>query len=324
MKHILNFPMNVIRSFFGIISQIFNSIFQAIASFFTFIFKQLVAFIATFKKPMATSINSARGFIIAFLVGLLVAIVAVGVQPFGLSDFTHTSKTLFLIGFGVVAFVGMLVTKFVLPSIISSFYDNQQWTIARQVIHLTVSLLIIGALMMSYSNFFKIATFEFIDILKAVAICIIPITIITFIQQSLFQNKFSSSAESINSSLNSIDFPASKQLFPVMVFGESGQKLSLIPNQLIYAETSKDSTDFYWQTMLGVEKTTIQTPLAQVEKELSAHPQFVRLHRNYVINMRGIQKVEGNARGYRLRIARMNNEIPVTWKFHKKLEKIGQ
>ena len=316
--------MNILRSFFGIISQIFNSIFQAIASFFTFIFKQIVAFIATFKKPMATSINSVRGFIIAFLVGLLVAIVAVGVQPFGLSEFTHASKTLYLIGFGVVAFIGMLIAKFVLPSIISSFYDNQQWTIARQVIHLTVSLLIIGALMMSYSNFFKIATFEFIDVLKAVALCIIPIAIITFIQQGLFHNKFSTSAENINSNLNSIEFPASKQLFPVMVFGENNQKLSLIPNQLIYAETSKDSTDFYWQTLMGVEKTTIQTPLKQVEKELSVYPQFVRLHRNYVINMRGIQKVEGNARGYRLRIARMANEIPVTWKFHKKLEKIGQ
>lgn len=324
MKHILNFPMNILRSFFCIVSQIFNSIFQAIASFFTFIFKQIVAFIATFKKPMATSINSVRGLIIAFLVGLLVTIVAVGVQPFGLSDFTHASKTLYLIGFGVVAFIGMLIAKFILPSIISSFYDNQQWTIARQVIHLTVSLLIIGALMMSYGNFFKIATFEFVDVLKAVALCIIPVAIITFIQQSLFHNKFSSSAENITNSLSSIEFPASKQLFPVMVFGASGQKLSLIPNQLIYAETSKDSTDFYWQTLMGVEKTTIQTSLALVEKELSAHPQFVRLHRNYVINMRGIQKVEGNARGYRLRMARMANEIPVTWRFHKKLEKIGQ
>jgi hypothetical protein len=40
--------------------------------------------------------------------------------------------------------------------------------------------------------------------------------------------------------------------------------------------------------------------------------------------MRGIHKVEGNARGYRLRIARTKHEIPVSWKFHKKLEQIGQ
>lgn len=298
--------MNILRSFFGSIGQLIGT------------------FIAAFKKPMATSINSFRGFIISLLVGLFVAIVAVGVQPFGISEFANNSKTLYLIGFGVVAFVGMLIAKFVLPMILSNFYNDQQWTVARQIVHLTITILIVGTLIMAYSNYFSIAAFTFIDILKAVAIAIIPITLITFIQQNLFHSKFTSTAENINSSLESINPPASKQLFPVMVFGESGQQLSLIPNQLIYAETSKDSTDFYWQSLMGVEKTTIQTPLAQVEKELAAHPQFVRLHRNFVINMRGIHKVEGNARGYRLRIARTKHEIPVSWKFHKKLEQIGQ
>lgn len=298
--------MNILRSFFGSISQIIGT------------------FIASFKKPMATSINSIRGLIISLLVGLFVAIVAVGVQPFGLSDFTNDSKTLYLIGFGIVAFVGMLVAKFILPMILSNFYNDQQWTVGRQIVHLSATILIVGSSIMLYSNYFNITALTFIDIIKTVAVCILPIVVITFIQQKLFHNKFSTTAENINSSLESINPPASKQLFPVMVFGESGQKLSLIPNQLIYAETSKDSTDFYWQSLMGVEKTTIQTPLAQVEKELAAHPQFVRLHRNFVINMRGIHKVEGNARGYRLRIARTKYEIPVSWKFHKKLEQIGQ
>ncbi len=273
---------------------------------------------------MATSISSTRGFIISLLVGLFVAIVAIGVQPFGISEFTHESKTLYLIGFGIVAFVGMLIAKFVLPMALASFYNDQQWTVARQIIHLTISFFIVGILVMIYGSTFQITSLSLTDILAVVAIAIIPITLVTFIQQNLFHNKFSTTAENINSSLESINPPASKQLFPVMVFGESGQKLSLIPNQLIYAETSKDSTDFYWQSLMGVEKTTIQTPLAQVEKELAAHPQFVRLHRNFVINMRGIHKVEGNARGYRLRIARTKHEIPVSWKFHKKLEQIGQ
>ncbi len=306
MKTLLNLQMNILRSFFGGISQFIGT------------------FIASFKKPMATSINSIRGFIISLLVGLFVAIVAVGVQPFGLADFTNDAKTLYLIGFGIVAFVGMLVAKFVLPSILSNFYNDQQWTVGRQIVHLSATILIVGTLIMLYSNYFNITALTFVDILKTVAVCILPIAITTFIQQKLFHNKFSTTAENINSSLESINPPVSKQLFPVMVFGESGQKLSLIPNQLIYAETSKDSTDFYWQSLMGVEKTTVQTPLAQVEKELAAHPQFVRLHRNFVINMRGIHKVEGNARGYRLRIARTKHEIPVSWKFHKKLEQIGQ
>ena len=324
MKTILNLPMNILRSIFSVISQFFSNVFGAISQFFAFIRKQIVALINSFKRPMATSINSMRGFVISLLAGLFVAIIAVGVQPFGLSNFSHESKTLYLVGFGLVAFVGMLIAKFVIPQILKGFYDNQDWTIARQVIHLSVVMCIIGSLFIAYSNYFSISNFAFIDVLKALVICIIPAVVVTFIQQNLFHTQFSTAADKINSHLNSLNLPASKQILPVLVFGENGQKLSLLPNQLIYAETSKNSTDFYWQNLMGFEKTTVQTSLANVEKELSAHPQFVRLHQNFVVNMRGIQEVEGNARGYRLRIARKNQAIPVSWKFHKKLEKIGK
>jgi DNA-binding LytR/AlgR family response regulator len=324
MKTILNLPMNILRSFFSAISQFFSSIFGVIAQFFAFIYKQIVALFNLFKLPMATSINSMRGLIISFLVGLLVAIIAIGVQPFGLSEFSHESKTLYLIGFGFVAFVGMLIAKFALPQVLKSFYDTQSWTVARQVIHLSLVIIIIGALIVAYSNFFNISAFTYLDVLKALALCIIPAVVITFIQQNMFHNKFTTTADNINSNLKSSTPPSSTQILPVLVFGESGNKLSLLPNQLIYAETSKNSTDFYYQNLMGVEKTTVQTSVANVEKELSSHPQFVRLHNNFVVNMRGIHKVEGNARGYNLHVARKNNAIPVTWKFHKKLEEIGK
>lgn len=313
MKTILNLPMNILRSFFSTINL-----------FLTAIRKQIVSFIHAFKRPMATSINSMRGFVISLLVGLFTAIVAVGVQPFGLSDFNHESKTWYLIGFGVVAFVGMLIAKFGLPQILKGFYDDQNWTIGRQVIHLSVVMLIIGLMILAYSNYYSITSFTLIDILKVVAVGVIPAVVITFIQQKLFHTRFTTAADDINGNLNTLTLPDSKQVLPVLVFGESGQKLSLLPNQLIYAETSKDSTDFYWQNLMGVEKTTVQTSLANVEKELSSYPQFVRLHRNFVVNMRGIHKVEGNARGYNLFIARKKQAIPVSWKFHKKLEEIGK
>ena len=313
MKTLLNLPMNILRS-----------IFSTISLFFAAIRRQVLSFFDAFTRPMATSINSVRGLVISFLVGLFVAIVAVGVQPFGLLNFSHESKMLYLIGFGVVAFVGMLIAKFVLPQSLKNFYNNQHWTVGRQVIHLLVVMLIVGSLIYAYSNYFSIASFSFLDVLKVTAFGIIPAVLITFIQQKLFHTQFSTTADRINENLNSLNLPTSQQILPVLVFGESEKKLSLLPNQLIYAETSKDSTDFYWQNFMGVEKTTVHTSLANVEKELSAHPQFVRLHRNFVVNMRGIQKVEGDARGYRLNIARKNNAIPVSWKFHKKLERIGK
>ena len=305
--------MNILRGLSNPIRQIL-----------VFISSRITALLTSFQRPMATSIRSMRGLVISLQVALFVAIIAVGMQPFDLSHFEHPQKTLILLGFGGVAFIAMLISKFVLPSVFTRFYNEQQWIIIRQCIHFTIIVFILTSLIIGYSNFFQIQSFDMLDILKVLAISILPIIVTTFIQQKVFHKKFVACAETINNRLNTLENPQSNQILPVLVFGEKSNKLSLLPNQFIYAETSAESTNIYWQNFMGVEKTTIHTPIITIEKELSSHPQFVRLHKKFIINLRGIQKVEGNARGYQLRIARTNREISVPWKFHKILEKLAE
>lgn len=299
--------------------NIFRAITDGFSNFFTFIFKQIRLFIESFSRPMATSVMSLKGLIFAVVVGLFVAILAVGVQPFGLSEFSHFNKTLYLIGFGVVAFVGMLIAKFALPFVLKGFYNEETWTVGRQVIHVAFILLLISVLMIVYSNTMKIKEFDFFDAVIVLAIGIVPAIILSITQQKVYQNKFIANAENINRNLDNLSFPQPKQVFPVMVFGK---QLSIVPNQLIYAETSATTSTFYYQTLTGIEKKTINLSLAEVEKELATYPQFVRLHENFIVNLNGIQKVEGNARGYKLNLARVSEEIAVVRKYQGVLEKV--
>ncbi|RFS13287.1 LytTR family transcriptional regulator DNA-binding domain-containing protein [Emticicia sp. C21] len=302
--------MNIFRAISVTSSQVLN-----------FVREQLIALNEAFRLPMATSIRSLRGLLIALLVGLFVAIIAVGMQPFGLDLFNHEQKTELLLGFGGVAAFAMLLVKFVLPTIFPKFYNKQNWTVARQSLHFLIMVLLITTLMVIYGNTFHIITFKINDILKVFALSIIPVIVTTFIQQRVFQNKFAACAESINHALRTLAKSNTEQNLSVLVLGEKDERLSLLPNQFIYAETDKTSTNIYWQNFMGVEKTTIH---ADVEKELSASPQFIRLDKNIIVNTRGILKVEGNARGYQVRIARTSREIAVPWRFHKQLEKLIQ
>ncbi|MFD0878384.1 hypothetical protein ACFQ1A_29735, partial [Massilia pinisoli] len=85
--------------------------------FLNFVREQILALNEAFRLPMATSIRSWRGLLISSLVGLFVAIIAVGIQPFGLDLFNHEQKTELLLGFGGVAFFAMLIIKFALPTL---------------------------------------------------------------------------------------------------------------------------------------------------------------------------------------------------------------
>lgn len=302
--------MNILRAISVTSSQILN-----------FVREQLIALNEAFRLPMATSIRSLRGLLISILVGLFVSIIAVGMQPFGLDLFNHEHKTALLLGFGGVATLAMLIVKFVLPTIFPKFYNKQNWTIARQSLHFLIMVLLITSLIVVYSNTFYMITFRINDILKVFALSIIPVIVTTFIQQRVFHNKFATCAELIDNALTQSAIVDLNQPLAILSLGEKNEKLNLLPNQLIYAETTKDSATLYWQNFLGVEKATIY---GDVEKQLSAYPQFIHLDKSIIVNIHGIQKVEGNARGYQVRIARTNREIAVPWRFHKKLEKLVQ
>jgi hypothetical protein len=302
--------MNILRAISITSSHILN-----------FIREQLIALNEAFRLPMATSIRSWRGLLISLLVGLFVAIIAVGMQPFGLDLFNHEQKTELLLGFGGVAALAMLIVKFILPLIFPKFYNKQSWNVARQSLHFLIMVLLITSLMGAYSNLFHIITLKISDILKVFALSIIPVIVTTFIQQRVFQNKFASCASLINEALHASARSDAGENLSVVVLGERDKQLSLLPNQFIYAEMAKDSTDVYWQNFMGIEKTTIH---ADVEKALTANAQFIHLDKHIIVNTRGILRVEGNARGYQVRIARTSREIAVPWRFHKQLEKLMQ
>ena len=298
--------MNILRAISITGNQILN-----------FIREQLISLGEAFRRPMATSIRSMRGFLISVLVGLFVAIIAVGMQPFGLDLFNHEQKTELLLGFGLAACIGMLIVKFVLPVIFPRFYDKSSWTIARQALHFLIMVLLLLSLMAAYSNAFHIVTFKLNDILKIFVLSILPVIVTTFIQQKVFHKRFVACAEVINNSLKQLKVTDADNIPQVLNLDKN---FSLLPNQFIYAEIFQDSAEVCWQNFLSIEKTIVRP---DIEKELSVYEQFIYLDKKIIVNTRGIQKVEGNARGYQVRIARTTKEVTVPWKFHKCLEKLA-
>jgi DNA-binding LytR/AlgR family response regulator len=158
---------------------------------------------------------------------------------------------------------------------------------------------------------------------KVLAISVIPAIILAFINEKSARNAFISKADNINTSLKNQTITKAAQLIPNMTFvGENGAKLSILPNQLIYAEVSPNSTEFHYQNFLIIEKMTLPINQSIVKKELDSHPQFVHCHQNFIVNSHAIQRVTGSGRGYDLTIARVNREISVARRFNTQLEKI--
>jgi hypothetical protein len=310
MKKILNIPVLLIKG----IGNIFRYLFNFILSIFKAITKKI-------KSPFHSSTSSYRGLLISLGVGIGIFVLIFIGQPFGLNNLNE--KTEIAISLGIISFICMLVFQFLLPYILKDFYDFEKWTLGKQLLQ---SSLMLAAILFSGLYFLSqksgISLSYPSDVVYFFIVGLIPVLIFTLSQEAFHSNKYKKKAEEIKSGLNSKEVIQGNNPLKVLVFQGENQKLSLIPNQLIYARISKNESEFYYQNLMGIDKSIIKIEEITVRKELKDHPQFMAFKSDILLNVNAIQNITGTARGYEIAIAKVNEQIKVPSKYKSNLEKI--
>jgi hypothetical protein len=90
------------------------------------------------------------------------------------------------------------------------------------------------------------------------------------------------------------------------------EELSFFPHQFIYATSDSNYVNFYLSINDKVKKEVIRNSISDIEQQLSKYPYLFRTHRAFIVNVRKISKRKGNVLGYRLKLAGIEPEIPVS------------
>ncbi|RYZ20584.1 MAG: LytTR family transcriptional regulator, partial [Sphingobacteriales bacterium] len=84
----------------------------------------------------------------------------------------------------------------------------------------------------------------------------------------------------------------------------------------LYIESSDNySTVVYLKNNQPV-KTLLRSSLSRLETQLSGNAVLVRCHRSFIVNLENVEKVTGNAQGYKLHLHEGNFQIPVARKYN--------
>jgi hypothetical protein len=319
----MSFLKNIFSSIASFFSSIINGIVWFIKSIFNAIVKFVLLFLNKFKKPYHSSSLSFRGLLHSVAIAVGVFVVLFVFQPFGIKEIEESEKMMILIICGVIAFASMLVCQFVFPFVAKSFYDEHHWNGSKQLIQsLMMSIMI--SLGLSYFLASKnVGTVSFpVDGLVLFAFTIIPLVLFIFVQETMHDSKYKRKAENLNSDLKNKSVVNSDNPLKILVFKGNNEKLSLIPNQLIYAKIDGNTSEFFYQNPFGIDKSVITIDSKEVLNELIGHPQFVKFSENIMLNTNAIQKISGSARGYDIAIARVNEMVKVSGKFKKNIEKL--
>ncbi len=264
------------------------------------------------------------------IVGLILAIF----EPFQyrLSNFVQFEV---LIGFLVVLIITLSIFFFLLPKIFTKFYASQEWTIGKNYLHYSILLLTSGILTFIYDyfllgkhslnecfnqDFFYILRW---DMFAAITIGIIPTIIELFITQNRVLKQNLTEAKNLNQLLSGRNKASLKntQSDEILLTGDTKESISLLPNEILYIESSGNYVDICYINHTEKHKI-IRSTIKQMEEKLHLYNTLVRCHRAYIINIDHIINIEGNAQGYRLTLKDCLQEIPVSRTYMKELKEV--
>lgn len=229
--------------------------------------------------------------------------------------------------FGIGCVFATLTANWIVPSLFPTLYDEDRWTIGRQIIQVLFVLLcislvnqfILWVLALSRSPFWQMYA-------SVTLIGFFPISVGVFVNEQRRLKRNLAHAQLLNQQLArlTVDSPvpapaiseSMPETGPVVLSSENGRdKLSLLPDQLRYVESVGNYVDVYWLHLGTLQKTVLRSTLKDIEATLASSPDFLRCHRAFLVNLRAVSHADGNARGYQLTLTDVPNRIPVSRSF---------
>ena len=252
-------------------------------------------------------------------VSLFVSFFILFFQPFGLQRMASSQKTLILAGYGAVTFIMLVFDLMLIENLFKQVFSDKRWNIAKQIAWLLwilfsiglgnylYSILTIPVIRHSFKSFLVFQGFT-------LAIGIFPITLITIIVHAVLQKKNLQSALKLNENIH----PAENKLKSsgeqtVELTNENGRGgLKVLLDSLLFIESTGNYITVHWTENEKPEKKMLRNTLKEAMKQLSDFPAVFQCHRAYLVNLKRIEDVKGNAQGYQLRVSGNNSLVPVS------------
>ncbi|NOZ45536.1 MAG: LytTR family transcriptional regulator [Chlorobi bacterium] len=237
-------------------------------------------------------------------------------QPFGLSDVQSKHKAYIFIGYG---FVTMLILTFniIIELIFSNIFNEKKWVVYKQIlwvlwITFTIGLgnLIYSRMIFSFSifNLHNIVVFQFVTL----AVAVLPLTALVLYTQNKYLKQNVVSATSLNEGLQRIDNKQKTDSEIITLWSENRKEnISVEANKLYYIESIGNYVKVYYSKETKTEAQILRSTLTRIQENLKSYKNFFKCHRAYLVNISKIDKVTGNAQGYRLKLLNSDVAVPV-------------
>lgn len=264
-----------------------------------------------------------------FYAGLCVFLVLSLLRPFGLFRLSTDILLLHSSYFGFMTFAVATVNSILLPRLFKFKFTEENWTVAREMgmmmwnlVSVTVfNLLLVNVLYGNGMSSSRVLNITFITF----SVGVFPVIVSVLLKQQVLLKKYVRSAEEINEELTEGSLAhnmSNAESNPLISFeGENkGEFISLSVNSILYIESIRNYIKIHYKEENLPQTKVIRCTLKIAEEISEPFSQLYRCHRAYIVNLNHVDHISGNAQGYKLHIADIEDIVPVSRNNNKEIE----
>ncbi|MEZ0486862.1 LytR/AlgR family response regulator transcription factor [Fibrella aquatica] len=285
------------------------------------------------RQPYPVPENAGNEWVIgAFVGGFLLLF-----QPFGLSLWNTSDKVYKVLGFGAVT-TGVMLLVNEGTRLWPRYFAEEHWTVGREIAKILILIFLIALanrLYMSWLMGWSLQGGWLLSIGMTFLIGIFPTVGVVMTNYILQLRKYQQQAahlvlhKPIPAAPNS---PPEKQtpdedsvtVEPqpfldeqlVLVAENEKDTLTLKRDELLAIESSDNYCTILYLRKGVLTKELMRSSLSRFENQLVNGSSFVRCHRSYIVNLDRIERVSGNAQGYKLHLFNGQLTVPVARKYN--------
>ncbi|QLG43972.1 LytTR family DNA-binding domain-containing protein [Costertonia aggregata] len=269
----------------------------------------------SFNKTISYTKNWKHTFLIALVLGALVPILLMTLEPFDNSNI-FAYKYLIISGYAPCIIIPVLLVH----PLENYFYKIQtnRWYIVNEFFYIIATLFVIFLFTFFY-HFYVVSgltsfTYKSIfDFVKSFGLPFTPIAVPLWLY--------------LRSKYGLIEIPlydksGTKKTNAITIVGNNkSETLTISEADFIFAKAQQNYVDVYYNTENGMQQETFRSTLSNIMKQL---PKAWQVHRSYLVNLDYLKSVEGNARKRYIKISPTEETIPISQVYYKALSKLPQ
>jgi len=275
------------------------------------------------SQPYPLILDRKHHIKMALYVSIFVTFFLLFFKPFGIGNYQRSGLNFRIAGYGPITFVTLMLVFYV-SGRIKRQPDEERWTTGKEILRQILYIVALGIANVFYTHYvfglnFSVRAFVNFQVFTLL-IGVFPVTFFVLANHFRLLHRNEKSAELLTGEIRRHRVESSHEL-PEAIPGKSEtirltsenekEVVDLHVDDLILIESADNYSTVYFLQNGKIQNKLLRSSLKRLELQ-AQHENLLRCHRTYIVNLKKVITVQGNAQGYRLRFHGFDQAFPVS------------